>query len=117
MKCNFLVFCTALLLGASIASWASDDGAALYKKKCAGCHGASGEGKTESSAASPQEPDAASAGRSIVAKRNTAVAATANRLARSIFDNPSGGTRKPHAALPCGPDRRISELTQISQQI
>jgi len=24
---------------------AADDGAALYKSKCAGCHGASGEGK------------------------------------------------------------------------
>src|SRR5215831_1507336 len=29
----------------SVASLAADDGAALYKKKCAGCHGASGEGK------------------------------------------------------------------------
>jgi mono/diheme cytochrome c family protein len=29
----------------SAALWAADDGAALYKKKCAGCHGASGEGK------------------------------------------------------------------------
>src|SRR5262252_3910419 len=45
MKCNFLVSCTVLVLGASIACWAADDGAALYKKKCAGCHGASGEGK------------------------------------------------------------------------
>jgi cytochrome c6 len=27
------------------ASWAADNGAALYKKRCAGCHGASGEGK------------------------------------------------------------------------
>jgi cytochrome c6 len=35
----------AMLLIASIASWAAEDGAALYKKKCAGCHGASGEGK------------------------------------------------------------------------
>ena len=35
----------ATLLIASAASWAADDGAALYKKKCAGCHGASGEGK------------------------------------------------------------------------
>jgi mono/diheme cytochrome c family protein len=34
-----------MLLIASAASWATDDGAALYKKKCAGCHGASGEGK------------------------------------------------------------------------
>ena len=35
----------AMLLIASAASWAADDGAALYKKKCAGCHGANGEGK------------------------------------------------------------------------
>jgi mono/diheme cytochrome c family protein len=35
----------AILLIASTASWAAEDGAALYKKKCAGCHGASGEGK------------------------------------------------------------------------
>ena len=35
----------ALLLFTSTATWAADDGAALYKKKCAGCHGASGEGK------------------------------------------------------------------------
>jgi mono/diheme cytochrome c family protein len=34
-----------MLLIASAASWAADDGAALYKKKCSGCHGASGEGK------------------------------------------------------------------------
>jgi mono/diheme cytochrome c family protein len=35
----------AALLVASSASWAADDGAALYTKKCAGCHGANGEGK------------------------------------------------------------------------
>lgn len=35
----------AMLLIAATASWAADDGAALYKQKCAGCHGASGEGK------------------------------------------------------------------------
>ncbi|PYX36447.1 MAG: cytochrome C [Acidobacteria bacterium] len=34
----------AILLIASTALWAAEDGAALYKKKCAGCHGASGEG-------------------------------------------------------------------------
>jgi mono/diheme cytochrome c family protein len=45
MKYTFVVNLTALLLIASVASWAADDGAALYKKKCAGCHGASGEGK------------------------------------------------------------------------
>jgi mono/diheme cytochrome c family protein len=27
------------------ASWAEADGAALYKTKCSGCHGKSGEGK------------------------------------------------------------------------
>jgi hypothetical protein len=47
--------------------------------------GANGEGKTENPAASPQRPDAASAGESIVAKMNAAVAAAANRLARSIL--------------------------------
>jgi cytochrome c6 len=34
----------ALLLFVSTASWA-EDGAALFKSKCAGCHGANGEGK------------------------------------------------------------------------
>jgi mono/diheme cytochrome c family protein len=34
-----------MLLVVSLASWAADDGAALYKKKCAGCHGGNGEGK------------------------------------------------------------------------
>jgi len=36
-----------ILLVAAVpgASWAADEGAALYKLKCAGCHGASGEGK------------------------------------------------------------------------
>jgi mono/diheme cytochrome c family protein len=28
-----------------MSSRAAEDGAALYKKKCAGCHGANGEGK------------------------------------------------------------------------
>jgi cytochrome c len=34
-----------LLLVVSTTSWAAEDGATLYKKKCAGCHGANGEGK------------------------------------------------------------------------
>src|SRR5690349_2594568 len=34
-----------LVLIASTAAWSAEDGAALYKSKCAGCHGASGEGK------------------------------------------------------------------------
>jgi len=34
---------TLILTGAS--AFGADDGAALYKSKCAGCHGAGGEGK------------------------------------------------------------------------
>jgi|SRR5689334_2772491 cytochrome c553 len=34
-----------LLLFASTVSWAADDGASLYKKKCGTCHGANGQGK------------------------------------------------------------------------
>ena len=45
MTSNRLAHVMAMLLIASTASWAAEDGAALYKKKCAGCHGASGEGK------------------------------------------------------------------------
>jgi mono/diheme cytochrome c family protein len=45
MKCKFVVTVAAVLLTASMASWAAQDGAALYKTKCAGCHGANGEGK------------------------------------------------------------------------
>jgi hypothetical protein len=48
-------------------------------------HGAIGDGNTVSPAASPQFPEAASAGVSIVEKSNNAVAAAANRLARSIL--------------------------------
>ena len=35
----------ALLLFISTISWAADDGAGLYKKKCGSCHGANGQGK------------------------------------------------------------------------
>ena len=40
----------ATLVVASVAlsptvSWGAEDGAALYKAKCSGCHGAGGEGK------------------------------------------------------------------------
>lgn len=45
MKGKIFVFATSLLLILSSAAWAQDDGAALYKKKCASCHGANGEGK------------------------------------------------------------------------
>lgn len=44
MKWKFMLV-PALLVIASVVSLAADEGSALYKKKCAGCHGASGEGK------------------------------------------------------------------------
>jgi mono/diheme cytochrome c family protein len=44
MKSKFKLV-PALLIMASIVSSAADEGDALYKRKCAGCHGASGEGK------------------------------------------------------------------------
>jgi mono/diheme cytochrome c family protein len=44
MKRNAAMMMGALLLSSSLAL-AAEDGAALYKKRCAGCHGAQGEGK------------------------------------------------------------------------
>jgi len=44
MKHKLLVILAVLLFTASFG-WAAEDGAALYKRKCAGCHGAGGEGK------------------------------------------------------------------------
>jgi len=40
----------ALFLAIPIVSWGADDGAALYKSKCAHCHGAGGEGKPSAKA-------------------------------------------------------------------
>jgi mono/diheme cytochrome c family protein len=45
MNCKFVVNLLAMFLVVSLVSWAADDGASLYKKKCAHCHGATGEGK------------------------------------------------------------------------
>jgi len=45
MKCKFAAAATLLLLVLSTLGWAQDDGAPIYKAKCASCHGASGEGK------------------------------------------------------------------------
>ena len=45
MKRSVLMMMGTFLLTGAAASWAADDGAALYKSKCAGCHGANGEGK------------------------------------------------------------------------
>lgn len=36
---------TLLVLGLTGAAFAAEDGAALFKAKCAGCHGADGAGK------------------------------------------------------------------------
>jgi cytochrome c len=44
MKLNIAMTIGSLLLAVAAANGA-DDGAALYKAKCAGCHGAKGEGK------------------------------------------------------------------------
>jgi cytochrome c len=44
MNRKLIVKLAAVLLVGSTAAWAAD-GAALYKSKCAGCHGANGEGK------------------------------------------------------------------------
>jgi cytochrome c len=48
MKYNLLVgisVCLGLLVATPNPALAAEDGAALYKSKCAGCHGAAGEGK------------------------------------------------------------------------
>ena len=37
-----LITTAALLQVTLAAAWAAEDGAALYKKRCGGCHGASG---------------------------------------------------------------------------
>jgi mono/diheme cytochrome c family protein len=45
MRGKSLVTAAACLFVLSSVGWAAEDGAALYKKKCSGCHGANGEGK------------------------------------------------------------------------
>jgi cytochrome c len=45
MKCKLLIGALTLLM-VNLTALAADDGTSLYKKKCAGCHGASGEGKS-----------------------------------------------------------------------
>jgi len=40
-----LTIAVALFILIPNLSWAADDGAALYKTKCAACHGPNGEGK------------------------------------------------------------------------
>jgi mono/diheme cytochrome c family protein len=45
MSWKFAITSTTLLLVVSTGAWSAEDGATLYKTKCAGCHGANGEGK------------------------------------------------------------------------
>src|SRR6476646_2910114 len=45
MKRICMLSVSALFLLAGTTLTAADEGAALYKSKCAGCHGAGGEGK------------------------------------------------------------------------
>ena len=46
MNCKMVVALATLLLSVSTVTWAAEDGQALYKAKCATCHGANGEGKS-----------------------------------------------------------------------
>ena len=48
MKCKVIIPTTLLIASMALTpafSWGAEDGAALYKAKCANCHGANGEGK------------------------------------------------------------------------
>ena len=45
MTCKFVINVATVVLVGCLVSWGADDGAALYKTKCAGCHGATGDGK------------------------------------------------------------------------
>jgi cytochrome c len=45
MKLRVVVTLASLLVLGGTTLSAAEDGAALYKKRCAGCHGAGGEGK------------------------------------------------------------------------
>jgi cytochrome c len=45
MRFRLQIGVAALVIGAGALAHAADDGAALYKSRCAACHGASGEGK------------------------------------------------------------------------
>jgi mono/diheme cytochrome c family protein len=43
---RFMIVLAALAMMMSTAAFAAEDGAVIYKAKCAGCHGVAGEGKT-----------------------------------------------------------------------
>jgi len=56
MKRKALITAAFLFVMSSI-SWGKDDGAAQYKKKCAGCHGATGQGKGKTPALKATQMD------------------------------------------------------------
>ena len=45
MKRSIIVLTVIALLSMSCVAFAAEDGAAIYKAKCAGCHGPDGAGK------------------------------------------------------------------------
>lgn len=45
MKRSIIVVTVIAILSMSCLAWAADDGAAIYKSKCAVCHGPDGAGK------------------------------------------------------------------------
>ena len=45
MKFKSLIVAAGLCLMVSAGAWAAEDGAAIFKAKCAACHGPEGEGK------------------------------------------------------------------------
>jgi mono/diheme cytochrome c family protein len=45
MKCRFLIGILSASLCTTLVASGADEGASLYKAKCAACHGAGGEGK------------------------------------------------------------------------
>lgn len=49
MKKALIAFALALLVAAPLTLLSAEDGAALYKSKCAPCHGDKGEGKAAAS--------------------------------------------------------------------
>jgi mono/diheme cytochrome c family protein len=49
MKSVCIVVAMAMLVAAPLSLWSAEDGAEVYKKKCANCHGANGEGKAAGS--------------------------------------------------------------------
>ena len=45
MKRSIILLTVIALLSMSCVAWAAEDGAAIYKSKCAACHGPDGAGK------------------------------------------------------------------------